>query len=118
MEPMLLKMVIGLFIIGAIFGAVILAAVLRNKPTPKPVVFIHGAFVATALVLLLIAFFKAGQTGKLLEFSLGFFVIAALGGFTLFFIDMQKKPIPKLLAVLHPLLAATGLVLLIIYVLS
>jgi len=115
---MLLYITIGLFIIGAIFGAIVLTAILTNKPTPKPIVFFHGAFVATALVLLLIAFFKAGHTGKLLEFSLGFFIIAALGGFTLFFIDMQKKRIPKLLAVFHPLLAVVGLVLLITYVMA
>jgi hypothetical protein len=107
---MLLYIIIGLFIIGAIFGAIVLTAILSNKPTPKPIVFFHGAFVVTALVLLLVAFFKAGYTAKLLEFSLGFFIVAALGGFTLLFIDLQKKSVPKLMAVGHPLLGIVGLV--------
>lgn len=109
----MLTLIIGLFVIGAIFGAIVLTAILRNKPTPKPMVFIHGAFVATALVLLLIVFFT-GTTSGLLKVSLAMFILAALGGFTLLFIDLQNKPVPKALAMMHPLLAATALVLLIV----
>ena len=113
----MLKLAIGLFIVGALFGAIVLIAILRNKPTPKPVVFIHGGFVALALVLLLITVFT-GKTNLLIDISVALFVLAALGGFTLFFIDMQNKPIPKLLAIIHPLVAATALVLLIIGVVA
>lgn len=113
---LLLKIAIALFIIGAIFGLIVLTAVLRNRPTPKPVVLFHGLFVATALVLVLITVLT-GQTDKLLVSSLVLFIIAAFGGFTLLFNDLLKKPIPKWLAVLHPLIAATGLIALIVYVL-
>lgn len=113
---MLLKIAIALFIIGAIFGLIVLTAILRNQPTPKPVVLFHGLFVATALVLVLIAFFT-GQQDKLLLISLGLFVIAAIGGFTMLFTDLLNKPIPKWLAIIHPLVAASGLVVLIVYVL-
>ncbi len=113
---MLLNIAIGLFVIGAVFGAIVLTAVLRDRPTPKPVVFIHGLFVATAVVLLGFAYFTE-QHDKLLGVILGLFVIAALGGLTLFMKDILHKPIPKWLALLHPLVAATALVLLILYVL-
>lgn len=113
---MLLKVAIALFIIGAIFGLIVLTSILRNKPTPKPVVLFHGLFVATALVLVLIAFFT-GQQDKLLLISIVLFVIAALGGFTMLFTDLLQKPIPKWLAILHPILAAIGLIVLIMYVL-
>lgn len=113
---MLLKIAIALFIIGAIFGLIVLTAILRDRPTPKPVVVFHGLFVATGLVLVLIAVLT-GQWDKLLMASLGLFVLAALGGFTLLFNDLSKKPIPKWLAIGHPLVAAAGLICLIVYVL-
>ena len=113
---MLLKIAIGLFIIGAIFGLIVLASILKNKETSKPFVLLHGLFVATGIVLVLIAFFT-GQPNKILGISLGLLVIAAVGGFTLLFHDLLKKPIPKWLALLHPLAAAVGLVCLIIYAL-
>lgn len=113
---MLLKIAIALFIIGAIFGLIVLTHVLKNQTTPKPMVLFHGLFVATGLVLVLIAFLTQ-QSDKLLGISLGLFLIAALGGFTLLFTDLSHKPIPKWLAVIHPLVAATGLVTLIVYVL-
>lgn len=111
-----LKIAIALFVIGAIFGLIVLTSILRNKPTPKPMVLFHGLFVATGLVLVLIAFFTR-QTDKLFDISLGLFVIAALGGFTLLFTDLMKKPIPHWLAILHPLIAVAGLICLIVYVL-
>lgn len=113
---MLLKLAIALFIIGAIFGLIVLTSILKNRATPKPMVLFHGVFVATGLLLVLIAFFTS-QTDKLLDISLGLFLIAAIGGFTLLFTDLMKKPIPKWLAVIHPLVASAGLICLIVYVL-
>lgn len=113
---MLLKIAIALFVIGAIFGLIVLTSILRNKTTPKLVVLFHGVFVATGLVAVLIAVLT-GQTDKLVVTGLILFLIAALGGFTLLTIDLLKRPIPKWLAVLHPLIAAAGLVSLIVYVL-
>jgi hypothetical protein len=54
----------------------------------------------------------------LLLTSIILFILAALGGLTLFTIDMKHKPIPKFLALLHPLLAVIGLIVLIIYALQ
>lgn len=113
---MLLTIAIALFVIGAIFGLIVLTAVLRDKPTPKPAVVVHGLFVATALVLAIIAYLM-GPHSALLATSIVLFIIAALGGFTLLFHDLMHKIIPKWLAVLHPIIAVIALILLIAYVL-
>jgi len=113
---MLIEVAIALFIIGAVFGLTILISILRGRPTPKPVVLFHGLFVTTGLILVLITYLT-GQPYKLLGISLGLFIIATIGGFTLLFNDLVKKPIPKWLAILHPIVAASGLVVLVIYAL-
>lgn len=106
-----------LFIIAAIFGLIILTAILKNNPTPKTIVFTHGPIAATALILVLIYLYY-GPKDQLLITSAVLFILAALGGITLFTIDMSNKKIPKLLAVGHPILAVIALITLIIYVLQ
>ncbi len=105
---------IVLFVVAAVFGLVNLIPILKNKPTPKPTVFIHGAVAAVGLLLVIIAVAKESASSPVSALVL--FIIAALGGFVLFGFDMQKKPVPKWLAVLHPIIAAVGLVLLIVFV--
>src|SRR5438105_1384688 len=106
-----------LFLIAAIFGLVVLTAILKDQPTPKGFVFTHGPIAATGLILVLIALYY-GPRDSLLITSAVLFVLAALGGLTLFTIDMSNKRIPKLLAVAHPILAVIALVILIIYMLK
>lgn len=106
-----------LFIIAAIFGLIVLTAILKDKPTPKAAVFTHGPIAAIALIIVII-YAVMGHMHPLLITSIVLFVLAALGGLTLFTIDMRKKPIPKLLAVLHPILAVIALITLIVYVLQ
>ncbi len=105
---------IVLFVVAAIFGLVNLLPILQSKPAPKSSVFIHGGVAALGLLLVILAVAKAVGPSPLSALVL--FVVAALGGFVLFGIDMQKKPVPKWLAVLHPIIAAVGLVLLIVFV--
>lgn len=103
-----------LFAVGALFGLHILTHVLKSKPTPKVSVLLHGLLVVVALILTIIA--AADNANGMLIGSLVLFVIAALGGFVMVYIDLGKKRNPpKGLAILHPILAAIGLVLLIIY---
>ncbi len=105
-----------LFVLAAVFGLVALTAILKGKPTYKPAVFLHGALAAVALVLVVL--YAAGDSSAAPLASLTAFVVAALGGFAMFAKDMQKKPVPKYLAIVHPLIAAIGLVLLILFVFS
>lgn len=116
MEHGLLKIAIGLFILAACFGLVVLLKILTDKPTPKLVVFSHGLIAATALLLVLYTAWNNPQ-GLLLA-SLVIFVLAALGGFTLLSFDLRHKPIPKLLAVAHPFVAVIGLLILIVFVVT
>lgn len=105
-----------LFVIGALFGLHVLTHILKNKPTPKISVLLHGLFVAIPLIMVIIAVIKGENVTSTLMASMVFFIIAGLGGFAMVFIDLGKGQLPpKGLAILHPLLAAVGLVLLIMY---
>lgn len=105
-----------LFLIAALFGLVILIAILEDRPSHKRVVLLHGVLAGSAIFLMIMYLFMAGSSPLLIT-SLVLFILAALGGLTLVTLDMKKKSIPKLLAVLHPVIAIAGLVALIIYVL-
>lgn len=109
---MLLTTVI-LFAIAAVLGAVLITKVLKDKETPKAVVYSHGAAAAIALILLIITYINQGDS--LLMISILIFVVAALGGFVMFSRDITQKEIPKWLAVVHALAAVTGFVLLLIF---
>lgn len=111
---MLSTYAIGFFIAAACLGAIVLTAVLRNKPTPKPIAILHGTLAIIGIVLLA-TFVAMGNHSYLLIASLVVFTMAALGGLTMFRIDMSKKPIPRAFALGHPVLAITGVILLIIY---
>jgi hypothetical protein len=114
---MLILAAICLFIIAAGFGLVILTAILRDQPTPKPFVLIHGPLAALAIVLVVIDVARGHAAGLLIA-SLIIFIVAAIGGFTLLTLDTLHKRIPKPLAILHPLIAVTGLIVLIVYALQ
>lgn len=105
---------IGLFVLAALFGLILVTAVLKDKPTPKPVVFIHGGVAVIAVLLVIYYIIQNHGSGPIL--SLVLFILAALGGLTMFTIDMQNKPIPKWIAIVHPLVAAAGLIALIFFV--
>ena len=104
--------IIGLFALGAIIGMYLLTFVLQSKKAPTAVALIHGAFVAIALVLLIVYTVNNGP-GPIESIVL--FVVAALGGFYLFYRDVTGKVVPKWLAIVHALAAVTGFLLLLIF---
>ena len=112
----MLFLAIGLFIVAAALGLIVLTAILSNKPTPKPIVFLHGGVAVIALLLVIYFIVQNHGTGPIISVVL--FAIAALGGLTLFTIDMSKKPIPKWLAIVHPTIAVISLITLIYYVMK
>jgi hypothetical protein len=103
---------IGFFSLAALLGLYLLTFVLRGKETPKAIVFTHGPLAVVGLVLLIL--YITGEGPDPVE-SLVLFVLAALGGLYMVFRDLTGKPIPKILAVGHGLLAVSGLVLLLIF---
>jgi hypothetical protein len=104
-----LYVIISLFALGAIIGLYLLALVLQKKETPKFVAFIHGAFVATALVLLII--YNSKHPG--LTESVVLFLIAATGGLVLITRDLTGKSLPRWLALAHGLIAVIGFIFLL-----
>ena len=109
----MLTVAIVLFALAAIGGITLLTFVLRTKQTPRVLALIHGLFAAAALLLVII-FVASGVTPSPVA-SMIIFIIAALGGFTLFSIDLMKRKLPKWLAVLHGLIAVLGFILLLIF---
>ncbi|MGE5398868.1 MAG: hypothetical protein ACM3S2_00605 [Ignavibacteriales bacterium] len=106
---------IVLFVIGALFGLHMLTHVLQRKSTPKISIILHGLLVAIALIIVIIEAVNLGN-GMLVS-SMVLFIAAALGGFYMVYLDVGKKQLPpKMLALIHPLLAVIGLVVLIIFV--
>lgn len=105
------------FLIAGFLGTFLLAAILRNKPTPKPIVFMHGTVAGIALLIFAV-YLALGHAVPLLITSLVLFILAALGGLTMFTLDINGKPVPKMLAIGHPILAVTSVVLLLVYLFS
>lgn len=103
------------FVVAAFLGTFLLRAILINKPTPKPVVFMHGSIAGLAL-LALVTYVALGHTAPLLITSLVLFILAAIGGLTMFTLDMSGKSVPKMLAIGHPILAVISVILLIVYI--
>lgn len=105
---------IGLFALSAILGLTILVAWLRQKNASRAVVYSHGLVAATALVLLIV--YAIQNPASYPKLSIILFVIAALGGFYMFFNDLRGKYSPMAIAYLHALLAVGGFVVLLAFV--
>lgn len=99
------------FALAALLGLYLLSYVLTNKNTPKGVAMIHGGIAFTGILILII--YSLLYQSPLA--SLVVFILTALGGFTLFYLDITGKKIPKILAVGHGSLAILGFILLVIF---
>lgn len=113
--PYFIYIAIGLFVLAAFMGLIVLIEILCDRPTPKGVVYTHGIFAGIGLLLLILFMVYHQGTNPILSVTI--LILAALGGVALFTIDIRKKPIPKWLALLHPLIAIIGLITLIAYAL-
>src|SRR5919206_65025 len=94
-----------LFGIAALGGLII--AIMRFKGRPYPSIglaLVHGAVAAAGLVAL-IALVAQGHGTSRATTSLVLFIIAALGGFVLFFHHLRKVALPVWLVVVHALVA-------------
>lgn len=105
--------IIVLLAIAAILGLTVAVAIFKKKETPKPAVYGHGLVAALGLVLLIIELINTSN--QTLTIATILIVAAALGGFFLFARDMQKKPGPVGVVVIHALLAVVGFLLILWY---
>jgi hypothetical protein len=112
-------MTIALVLFGVAAAGGLLLALMRftNKPLPLPLALVHGALAAAGLVLLAVAAFGAGGTGQT-RLAFGLFVLAALGGFTLFSFHMRKRALPIPIVVVHGLVAVAAFLILLGTVIS
>jgi hypothetical protein len=110
----MLYVIITLFAIAAVIGLIILKNWLTSSNTSRTVVYAHGIFAAIALALLLAQALR--NPADYLRTSLILFVLAATGGFYMFFQDLKGKFSPIWLAVTHALLAVGGFVFLLLLV--
>ncbi|HUI70050.1 MAG TPA: hypothetical protein VL354_05985 [Spirochaetia bacterium] len=104
---------IALFAIAAVFGVVNVVRIVAADRAPRATVYIHGVFAAVSLVLLLIYSIIHSASAPIVALVL--FIIAALGGFTLFGIDVATKKPPTWLGFVHGAVAVAGFVLLSVF---
>ena len=107
--------IILLFAVAAVFGLTLIIPVLQGRTPTRAFVFIHGGVAAIALVMLIIRY--VDEMSAVPQISVILFVVAALGGFVLFSRDLQKKSIPKGLALIHAGAAVAAFLILLFSVL-
>lgn len=105
---------ITVFALAALLGLINLKNLLAKTEIPKVVIYSHGLFAATGLVLLII--YACQSPAHYPMVSIILFATAALGGFYMFFRGVTNKGIPLALAVLHGSLAVAGFVMLLFFV--
>lgn len=110
----MMYLTIALFALAAVLGLSILLKWLAKKDASRGVVYSHGLVAATALVLLVV--YAIQHPTAFPTVSIVLFVLAALGGFYMFFNDLKKKNSPLSIAIVHGLLAVGGFVALLLFV--
>ncbi|MEZ5424690.1 MAG: hypothetical protein R2747_00370 [Pyrinomonadaceae bacterium] len=102
-----------LFAAAAALGVIILSQWLRKRQAPKTVIYSHGGAAAAALVLLIV--YALQNPDNFPRLGLILLIVAALGGFVLFFAEMfaEKRLIP--VGVLHALIAVGGFLALVLF---
>jgi len=113
-------MVVALILFGiSALGGVVLAAIrLRGTDIPPTGLALgHGAVAAAGLVALAMAVMNATVPPQARTALIGF-VIAALGGFTLFSFHLRRKALPIPLVLIHGLVAVISFIILGLAVLS
>lgn len=102
-----------LFLTGAVAGIVMGFRSFKGLPNPWALSAVHGIFVATGLVLLLVAFLN-NEEGTFIGAGLALLAIAALTGFYLVSFHLRKTSHPRSAIVIHALLAVSGVVFLLL----
>ena len=100
------------FAVAALGGATLAYLRIVKKDVSMPLALVHGLFAATGLVLLAFGLSQTGGTG--LTIALTVFVLAALGGFTLFSFHLRSRPMPVFLVLVHGAAAVTAFVILLV----
>lgn len=113
---MLPTVALGVFAVTALGGAFLALRHFTGKSLPMPVALIHGLLGAVGLVLLVASFMN--QTLPVQgSVALVLFLVAALGGFFLFFKHVSGKKLPSPVVIIHAVVAVVAFAILALAVL-
>jgi hypothetical protein len=104
-----------LFAIAAAGGLTLVIMKFSGKGLPWPLVIGHGLFAASGLVALAANVFQNTEN-SVMNYSLVFFLITAIGGFTVLSFHLRKKRQPNSLILIHGAAAVISFIVLIIAV--
>lgn len=109
-----------LFLIAAGIGATMAAQRLQGVERPSTGVAVaHGGFAAVALVLYIIAVMGAASAPTAAWWAIGLFVVAALGGATLFLgFHLRGRALPIPMVFVHGGVAVVGFLVLLVALLA
>lgn len=110
----MLEIGIVFLLLTALFGILNLYSILKRNRTRQPIVLLHGILALLSLFVL-VGYIAADHFDYRLITSLILFVLAAIGGLTMFTFDVQKKSIPRAILAGHPILALIAFGFLIAY---
>jgi hypothetical protein len=103
-----------LFALAAVGGVILAVIRFRGQPYPPlGLALVHGAAAAAGLVALIVAV-APGTAPSLATTALVLFLIAAGGGFVLFFNHLRKIALPIWLVVVHALAAVVAFLILLV----
>ncbi|HWJ91187.1 MAG TPA: hypothetical protein VNR87_08730 [Flavisolibacter sp.] len=102
---------VSFFALAAILGMILLFFIISGKKTSTTMAIAHGVLAAAGLFVLVLYSFRNHPGTK---DSLVLFIVAATGGVIVFIRDVNNKPIPKWLAILHGLIALSGFIFLFV----
>jgi hypothetical protein len=111
----MLTIALVVFAVAAAGGATLAYMRIVKKDVSMPLAIVHGIAAATGLVLLILGVMQMGSTGS--KASLVIFILAALGGFTLFSFHLRSRPMPVPLVLIHGGAAVVAFLVLLLTVL-
>lgn len=107
-----------LFAVAAVIGIAIFFIRLNGRDFPPMwLALLHGAFAASGLVALAMAVFTSSAP-LWARISLGGFVVAAIGGFTLFSFHLRRRALPIPLIAIHGVVAVVAFAFLLVVILG
>lgn len=109
----MLNLAAVLFALAAVGGAALAWMHFKGKEIPLPIAIVHGLFAASGLVTLILVVMGGEASGPYLNFSLVLFVVAALGGFVLFAMQLKGKGLSTPVVLIHGVVAVVAFVLLL-----
>ncbi len=104
------------FGLAAIGGAVLVSMKAMEKTIPLPLAVVHGVFALIGLVILIMNVI-ANLENIIMGISLALFLLAVVGGVTLFSYQLRKKPLPVMIIEAHVLVAVVAFTLLVVSIL-